>query len=298
MKEYILRSDNDFLIKIGKDQLILNKYNSYRLKLDDNEDDLLKVYPLFFSPKSLPFCLNLTKAQPSNVKTTDVGDCKILDIAPHAISTYEDILQQEVLDYKNSKIFVSVAKEKIFVFNKDQSVAIKNNNQKFDFEINGDKLIGNSKELILILNLKNFNYKLENYKKLNKNAEKIEILRDLNDFSGHLMVNTLNINDDIKNENIDLYYKDNRPNKTNNSLLIPNIVLDSIKLGDLDLAKSYISNTIMLNGDQLKTFFGNFDNYEVLDGKYYLIKDNKAYKELIFIINNGSIIDIDDKDLK
>lgn len=298
MKEYILRSDCEFLVNITENEYILNKYNSYTLKVEENEEDtILKVYPLFNVPKSLPFCFRLN-CLTDNVKKTDLNGITILDILPYKILSVDEISGQNILDYNGEKIIVTTSESKILVLFKDKRISVDCENAKcFDFKIDGSHLVGFSESQILIVDLETGEYTIEQYEKLNSSNESYEILQNLNDYSGHLRVKSLNFIGKNIEQKSELYYKNNKPNIATNEDIIPMVVLDLVKLGDLELAKTYISNAISLGTHQLKEYFGDYDCYEILNGEYYLIKDNRAYKKLKFILNNKVIIDIEDENL-
>lgn len=135
-----------------------------------------------------------------------------------------------------------------------------------------------------------------NCNSIEKNNEYIESLKNLNDISKTAEVNKIN----LKTKEIEKYYvyQFNEEKEPTHTMLIPLSFLQSIQIGNENLAKKLLSENLQnTNISTLKNFFGDFDNiyFNRHSNKVgianYTIKSNN-YKNYNFILENNKIIDI------
>ncbi len=90
-----------------------------------------------------------------------------------------------------------------------------------------------------------------------KEKDKIKFMKNTNNLARHGIVYEY----DTKSKDIDNYavYIDNNPHRTNIKEIVPYAFLESIKLKDYNLARSYLLDTFVTN-EHLSSYFGDFDD--------------------------------------
>lgn len=123
----------------------------------------------------------------------------------------------------------------------------------------------------------------------------IKFLKFTNDLSEHGIVNIF----DKKTLGVDTYsvYKNNKPTTTSNPTLIPMAFLESIKVGDMTLAKYYLRDNFISN-EHITSYFGKIQNIYLNtynnDKINYTIHADNIFKSYNFEIENGKITDIEE----
>lgn len=136
---------------------------------------------------------------------------------------------------------------------------------------------------------------------IEKDNDFIECLTNLNDISKTAEVNKIS----LKDQKIDRYYvyQFNEEIKPTSDILIPMNLLESIKIGDENVAKKLLSDNFnSATISTLSNYFGNFN--EIYLNRHcnkvgifnYTIKGNE-YKNYDFIIENNKIIDIQEVEI-
>lgn len=126
-----------------------------------------------------------------------------------------------------------------------------------------------------------------------KEKEIIKFMKNTNNLAGHGIVYEY----DTKSKVIDNYsvYIDNNPHRTNIKEIVPYAFLESIKLKDYNLSRSYLTDTFVTN-EQLSSYFGDFDNifFDPYSNEIiYAIVSNGNTKCFRFELNNDKIKDIE-----
>jgi len=136
---------------------------------------------------------------------------------------------------------------------------------------------------------------------IEKDNDFIECLTNLNDISKTAEVNKIS----LKDQKIDRYYvyQFNEEIKPTSDILIPMNLLESIKIGDENVAKKLLSDNFnSATISTLSNYFGNFN--EIYLNRHcnkvgifnYTIKGDE-YKNYDFIIENNKIIDIQEVEI-
>lgn len=136
---------------------------------------------------------------------------------------------------------------------------------------------------------------------IEKDNDFIECLTNLNDISKTAEVNKIS----LKDQKIDRYYvyQFNEEIKPTSNILIPMNLLESIKIGDENVAKKLLSDNFnSATISTLSNYFGNFN--EIYLNRHcnkigifnYTIKGDE-YKNYDFIIENNKIIDIQEVEI-
>lgn len=130
-----------------------------------------------------------------------------------------------------------------------------------------------------------------------KENEKLRLMKNTQNIARHGLVYEY----DINHGSIDKYsiYIDDIPHKTNLLKAIPYAFIESIKLQDYNLAKSYLQDTFVSN-EHLKAYFG--DIKEIFANPYshennYTILNSNGYKSYTFEIKDNKIVDIEEVQL-
>jgi hypothetical protein len=140
-----------------------------------------------------------------------------------------------------------------------------------------------------------------NCQSIEKDNDTIECLTKLNDISKTAEVNKIN----LKDKKIDKYYvyQFDEEIKPTSDILIPMNFLESIKIGDENVAKKLLSDSFSsANISTLNNYFGNFN--EIYLNRHcnkvgifnYTIKCD-TFKNYDFIIENNKIIDIQEVEI-
>lgn len=130
----------------------------------------------------------------------------------------------------------------------------------------------------------------------------IEIIQNLNDHAKHGMLIKLEFSQsggiEVKSNEL-LYLKDN-PHQVTNAKVIPFVFFESVKTGDFNLAKSYLSQELAntVSKQMLEEYFGNFDrvipyNFHKQHGLFMCVVSGENIKVFSFKVEGGKIKEID-----
>ena len=124
-----------------------------------------------------------------------------------------------------------------------------------------------------------------------------KVLTNLHDIAGHGIVEIFNIDDDIKKVDEYAVYMSGEPKQCANQNVLPVYFLECIKAGDFKQAKRCLANCILskVKVEHLATYFGNFVDILLFDGKTYLeyADGEKHYVQLFsFLVKDGKIQEI------
>ncbi len=165
--------------------------------------------------------------------------------------------------------------------------------QKYDIML--AHLYDHNKHLIVAFNKKNG--KAKSFK-----ADKVEIKNDafiltqnLNDYAGQKVTYTLSLErEGLKKKNSSFSYSfDDKPKLSTCDRIIPFVFLEAVKAENFELAKNYLANSLEIDIDKLKDFFGKLDYFFPVSDNQFCFHSGEGLQKLIFEIKNEKIIDID-----
>lgn len=103
----------------------------------------------------------------------------------------------------------------------------------------------------------------------------------------------------VEVEEDDLIYFEGEPVLASNLSVIPFAFFQSVKIGDFELAKAYLSSQLseQISPDMLREYFGDFErvspyNFHQKYGQYVCVFLNKSVKVFAFKFDEGKISDI------
>lgn len=155
----------------------------------------------------------------------------------------------------------------------------------------------NQNYFLLVINLDNYDIVIEETcDSIEKANNKLKLIKSVKDLACHGKVSTLDL-DTNKVEEYNVYLNP-EPTITNNRYLIPLAFLESLKIKNYTLAKSYLSPT-MQNAeiDQFNEFFGEikniyFDRHNYQNKNVFYTVFSKKYVSYEFILKNNKIEEI------
>ena len=159
-------------------------------------------------------------------------------------------------------------------------------------------LTQNDTYYIAILNIENLEILQEILcDSFEENNNEIKTLTRLNDFAFHGKINSFNFENGIVDDYI--VYINGKPETTDSFLLIPYAFLDAIKVGNYNLARTYLSHNLSTASDShLESYFGKIeeiflDSYNLENFKIpYVIKNEIGFEFVDFIVEENKIIEI------
>ncbi len=295
MKKYILRTNYDCLIECENKECLLDSNSS--LTFDQPEKLLIK--PINSKKNIPPFTLDLgSKVKSENFTTIPYKDSEIVFInSANKIST----TFFESIEFEKKDCHITICQESIsFRFENTQKTASLHDSFK-NYSIS-------QKQKVVAVHLIGENEQLWIFSPLSQkltflSGEKIQLIENqiilnqkTNDFANSQTFKTFEIVDDrIVEQKSKISYSLSTPQKATNPLLIPIAFLESVKSGDFENAKKYLSNQLQnqASEEHLVEYFGKFINIIPLeDGEFALTFADKVciYH---FTIENQKICEID-----
>ena len=270
---------------IGKDKTYLNF--TQNIQIVDNQIlcdcNFVKVIPFcdnHFEIEFEPILANTTKAfRVMYSKNFDNLSLEIINSENSEISLY----QGEKLKLKTT----CKTLKQVDSFVKESNLVLKG-------------FIDKNYYFILIINLENYEIKLEKYcNKIEEFDEYLQVLSVANDISKHGIVYSYNYGKKCC-ENFTIYLN-NEPLKTHIKALVPLQFLECIMVDNLKLANEFLTENLQnSNLDSIKDFFGNINNIyhnNYISNKInYTIENNGKYKNYTFEIADNKIVDIIEND--
>lgn len=138
--------------------------------------------------------------------------------------------------------------------------------------------------------------------KVEINENVIIVVENLGGHAKHGRLTQLELTEEVGVEikSQDLLYAKGEPVRATNAKALPFAFFQSIKVGDFNLAKTYLSKSLqeIVSNEMLVEYFGDFDkvipyNFHQDHGTYLCVVSKKVVKVFSFKIESAKIIEID-----
>lgn len=299
MKKIKIRSDYDCLIKHEEGETFLD--GNSEICFDKPEKIL--VYPLSQKNKNtFPFAIDLES--PENTRFFSFYSLKEFNLIYISSSLYIQNEITEIITTNKKECKVKLSEDYISFDCDNQKKTVFLNQAFSDYSI---KTLQNllflhlisENELMFVFNLNDKTLKEFSGKKIELFENHLSVAKEVNDIANHVIFQTFEIKDDkIILQKDTLKYNFEKPVLITNPLVVPIAFLEAIKLEDFDLAKHYLCEGLKTTTSEnhLKKYFGEFLKIIPIEDYVIGIITPENLKVFEFKIENGLIVDINEKE--
>lgn len=308
----IVTSDFDAVLTVQEKSFVLEA-NAQKVEFEFEEEENISFFVYPTKEKLFPYGVKVEKQQEQlscdspYVRLYKVGEKNFeIVLKKFKISSFNlhKVYSKKINGFElmilegETSLFIVKEKEEIYTFEMDYKF------KEVAFDLNEDVpyFVANLKNQKFICIFCPDSEKFFAYEALGIKIEEntIEIVQDVYSHAGHGKKIVLNLKQGqvlLKEEQ--LLYLNQKPTLAFNPKVVPYAFFESIKLGDYNLAESYLSDDLKsnLNSGVLKEYFGDFTevvpNNFLVEKEYYVsVLTEKLCRVFLFDLKSGKINDI------
>lgn len=304
MKKIQIFSDDEFLLEFNNSNYCIDA-NTHLEITDIQKEIVLKIYPINQSNLSIPYCakLELVKNKidcaSKLVKVYNIKDRCDIFIKPFKIYS-ANVVYNNHHTIKNTRYLISCFEDRIKISSNKGEYNYETNCANCSSSIQGENIYiltkNDSYKTLVCFNTNNSTFYEINGNQIEINENQVKSLKKINDMAKHTVVTTYTIKDFPTQESQELFSEQNQRSSNINELL-PYNFFEAVKVKDLNLAKTYLSNKLTsLSNEQICNYFGDFNKIQLtsLSPLIYTLYAEDNAKDYTISINNNKIDEIND----